>query len=210
MPVGAEENLFKPYPAGQVRPESPLSVLFFGSFLNLQGPEVIVRAAKLYRGAPVRWKLLGEGPQLESCRQLAGDLDTLQFLPWLAYEELPALINSADILLGVFGATDKAARVIPNKVYQALACGKPLITRGAPAYPDHFSGNDNLGIRWVPAGDPAALARTVAELAEDPENLVEIGLQARQTYEDHFSMRTISQALRQALAPIAPDQKDNG
>lgn len=201
VPVGAEEDLFQPAlietPSEAVPP-----VLFFGSFLNLQGPETIVQAARLYQGPPVVWKLIGEGPLLDSCRQQAAGLSSVEFYPWVRYEELPAEINRADILLGVFGTSEKAGRVIPNKVYQALACGKPLITRAAPAYPESFHGDNNLGICWVDPGSPRQLAERVAELVTDRANLIIRGRQARQTYEAHFSMRSISASLMSALEPL--------
>ncbi len=178
------------------------TALFYGSFLNLQGPEIIVEAARKYSGPPVLWKLLGKGPLLDSCRKRAQGLGNVEFLPWTSYDELPTIIRQADILLGIFGATKKAGRVIPNKVYQALACGRPLITRTAPAYPDSFKNNGTLGIGWVKAGNPQLLANEVARLLSDSESLAEMGSQARQTYETYFSMTSISTALFNAIAPL--------
>ncbi len=202
VPVGADEGLFRPVANEKLSPAPPLKVLFYGSFLHLQGPEVIARAARQYRGAPVQWTMLGEGPLLDCCKMLSEGLDNLEFLPWVDYQELPGLIQQADVLLGVFGTTEKAGRVIPNKVYQSLACGKPLVTRYSPAYPENLLNRDDNGIRWVPQGDPQALAESIAKLAANPEQLEELGLQARRTYEKYFSMEVISKALRNALQPL--------
>ena len=201
VPVGAEENLF--IPANNVLPEGKLpTVLFYGSFLNLQGPEVIVAAARKYVGPPLLWKLVGEGPLLAECRRQAAGLSNLEFAPWVPYTELPEVIHQADILLGVFGTSEKAGRVIANKVYQALACGKPLVTRTAPAYPESFVAADNLGIGWVAPGDSQQLADKVAQLLTDRAALAEMGRQARQTYAAHFSQRSISASLVSALNPL--------
>ena len=54
-------------------------------------------------------------------------------MPWIAYEQLPAELQRAGCALGVFGTSGKAARVIPNKAFQALACGTPLVTADTPA-----------------------------------------------------------------------------
>lgn len=202
VPVGAEEVLFKPAVEEKPAPNSPLNVLFFGSFLNLQGPEFIAQAAKLYKGPPVRWTMVGEGPQLERCKEIAANLHNIDFLPWVTYEKLPELIQGADLLLGVFGTTAKAGRVIPNKVYQALACGKPLLTMTSPAYPESLVKTRDKGIHWVAPGDPEALAAVVAELAEEPDALIEMGRQSRQTYEEYFSMNLISQVLENTLIQL--------
>ncbi len=199
VPVGAEQPLFTPAPHP---PNDPIEVLFFGSFLALQGPEVIVAAARRYRGPAVRWRLVGRGPLLADCQALAAGLDTVEFHDWLPYAQLPGAIRRADILLGVFGASAKAGRVIPNKVFQALACGQPLITRSAPAYPPELAAEPASGIAWVPPNDPAALADAVRALAERPGQLAELGARARASYERYFSAGRIVADLGAALAAL--------
>ena len=202
--VGAEESLFAPVLAPA--PGSPIEVLFYGSFIALQGAEFIIEAARVYQGPAVRWTLLGNGPLLERCKQSARGLTNVVFEPWLPYAQLPARIRRADILLGVFGATPKAQRVIPNKVFQALACGRPLVTCRAPAYPAELAEGAEHGIAWVPAGDSAALASAVAELARHPEQLATLGRAARAGYEKFFSGEAIRRQLQAALAvlPFTP------
>ncbi len=202
VPVGAEEILFKPSPprdpAGR-----PVEVLFFGSFIGLQGPRTIVEAARLYEGPPVAWHLLGAGPLLAACREEAAGLATVAFEPWLAYDSLPARISRADILLGVFGASPKAGRVIPNKVYQALACGRPVITRVGPAYPPALEASD--GIAFIPPEDPRALASAVSDWTKAADRLAARCQAAAATYRQHFANDAIQARLREALSwlPIA-------
>lgn len=203
VPVGAEDDLFRPLAMPPAK-EAPPCVLFYGSFLNLHGPEFIMEAVRRYSGPPIRWIFIGQGPLLDDCRKMTEDLPQVEFLPWLPYEDLPAMIHGADILLGIFGTTAKAGRVIPNKVYQALACGKPLITRSSPAYPDHFPGNRELGIAWVPPGNAQAIADRIAELMSDPAVLEVMGRQARRTYETYFSSSSISDSLFAAIKPLLP------
>ncbi|MEO7557779.1 MAG: glycosyltransferase [Gammaproteobacteria bacterium] len=204
--VGAEESLFTPESVPYT-PNDPIEVLFYGSFIPLQGPEVIVEAARLYQGPPVRWVLLGSGPLLDACREKATGLANIVFENWLPYAQLPDRIRCADILLGVFGQTPKAQRVIPNKVFQALACGKPLVTCTAPAYPatlrDHQIGS---GIAWIPASDGAALAATVTALVSRPDRLAALGTAARTSYEKYFSADAIRNQLQTVLAalPLRP------
>ena len=69
------------------------------------------------------------------------------------------------MILGVFGRTAKAKRVVPNKVYQGLAMARPVITADSPAVREFFAPGEHL--HTVPAGDPEALADAVVELAED-------------------------------------------
>ena len=202
VPVGAEEDHFTPQLWSAKGPEQPLEVLFYGSFIPLQGPQTIVAAARAYQGPPVTWTLLGEGPLLDECRTLAAGLDTVHFEGWLPYQELPQRIGRADILLGIFGTTAKAARVIPNKVYQALACGRPLVTMDSPAYPEAMRHSTDAGISWVPAGDAAALAQAVSELAGRRPELPKQGAAALAGFREYFSMAYIERQLMAALASL--------
>jgi len=199
VPVGAEEGHFQALPARARDANEPLQVLFYGSFIPLQGPRVIVEAARRYRGPPVSWHLVGDGPLLEECRRLAADLPHVHFEPWVPYRELPARIGRADILLGIFGITPKARRVIPNKVYQAAACGRPVVTMESPAYPEALHEGKNTGFSWVPPGDAESLAAAVARLAGQPGELAAWGGRARASYLEFLSVAHIRRRLAAAL-----------
>lgn len=198
--VGAEAGLFEPCPSRQQ--SEKLEVLFYGSFIPLQGPRVIIDAARECKSQNVVWTLLGDGPLREACEQVAKGLDNVRFENWLPYEQLPARICQADILLGIFGTTTKAGRVVPNKVYQALASGKPLVTRLSEAYPQTVQEAPDSGISWVPAGDGEALARSVEGLAADPAGLLSRGQQAAASSERWFSNAIIARQLEAILGEV--------
>jgi glycosyltransferase involved in cell wall biosynthesis len=181
----------------------PLEVLFYGSFIPLQAPQVVIEAARLYRGLPVKWVLLGQGPLRKLCEEHAKGLENVSFEGWLPYEKLPARIQRADILLGVFGATPKAGRVIPNKVFQSLACGRPVVTRSASAYPDALVADVDSGLVWTSAGDAKSLADRVANLAAAPGNLRQLGEAAAETSQLYFSESVVRQQLKNALEGLA-------
>ena len=198
--VGAEEALFRPKPLSHEH--APMEVLFYGSFIPLQGPEVVVEAARLYQGPPIKWVLLGQGPLRGGCEDRAAGIGNLSFEDWLPYEKLPERIQRADILLGVFGTTPKAGRVIPNKVFQSLACGRAVITRSAPSYPEALLAAEGSGLEWVPAGDARALAGKVAALAGDPGRIRQLGEAAAVTSRQHFSEAAVRGQLEQTLAGL--------
>ncbi|HEY8192588.1 MAG TPA: glycosyltransferase, partial [Gaiellaceae bacterium] len=114
--VGAEERLFQP----GWSPEEPFTALFVGKLIPLHGLETIIEAARL---APeLRIRIVGSG-QLD--RLLATRPPNVDWVPWVEYEHLAAKFHAASCALGIFGTSDKAQRVIPNKAFQALACGTP-------------------------------------------------------------------------------------
>jgi glycosyltransferase involved in cell wall biosynthesis len=197
--VGAESAQFRPQPTGAQGAAAPMEVLFYGSFIPLQGPATVVEAARRYQGPPVRWVLLGNGPLRKDCEARATGLTNVAFEDWLPYEQLPARIQRADLLLGVFGTTPKAGRVIPNKVFQALAAGKPVVTRAAPAYPAELLAAESSGLVWVNAGDAQDLADRVAALAADRAALQRLGEGSIHTSQTYFSEAVVRRQLRDAL-----------
>jgi glycosyltransferase involved in cell wall biosynthesis len=210
VPVGADETRFAPAPMPAI--DAGVEALFYGSFLALQGPDVIVAAAARVRAPGLRITLLGHGPLQARCVALAGANPRLHFEPWVAYERLAARIHHAHILLGAFGVTDKAARVIPNKVYQSLACARPVITRAACAYPPALRAGELAGLRFIPAGDAGALAGALDAMCQDAAHLPEHGRAARTLYERWFGARCVRGALAALLSalglPVAGDSSD--
>lgn len=118
---------------------SPIKVFFGGTFIPLQGVDVILKSAKLLENDPLagglRFEIMGQGQTFPDAKNLAQKLSlhNVEFLPPHPYVELLNHLNSADISLGIFGSTSKSQRVIPNKVFDALALGKPCITQDSPA-----------------------------------------------------------------------------
>ncbi|MEW5967267.1 MAG: glycosyltransferase [Pseudomonadota bacterium] len=198
--VGAETPLFHPSPMPDHADGSPLEVLFYGSFIELQAPQIIVEAARKYAGPPIRWTLLGKGPLRAECERLARGLDSVRFEAPVPYARLPARIHEADLLLGVFDSGAKAGRVIPNKVFQSLACGRPVVTRRSAAYPAACRGSGERGLIWVEPGDPGALAQAVAQWAMQLRDSPDIGQRAADLYREVFSAAVIAEQLRGALA----------
>lgn len=197
--VGAETPLFHPAPMPDHADGSPLEVLFYGSFIELQAPQIIVEAARVYDGPPVRWTLLGKGPLRAECERLARGLDSVRFENPVPYAQLPARIHQADIVLGVFDAGAKAGRVIPNKVFQALACGRPVVTRRSPSYPAGPGKGGDAGLHRVEPGSPGDLARAVAQLARRLPGDAAPGRLAADLYREAFSEAAIAAQLRDAL-----------
>jgi glycosyltransferase involved in cell wall biosynthesis len=169
--VGAEPDVFAALPQPAVRaPDRPLRILFYGQFIALHGIETIVEAAARSDPARQRWTLIGTGQEAARIRRLleARPIANLEWIEWVPYRTLRDRIEAADICLGIFGASGKAARVIPNKVFQVLAAGRPLVTRDSLALRELVPAGAP-GIRLVPPGDAAALLAAIEALAASGE-----------------------------------------
>jgi len=196
--VGVEDAVFHAVPEAHATADTAMAtrILFYGQFIPLHGVPTIVEAARLTREQPIDWLLVGRGQEAARVRTMleATPLPRLAWREWVDYGDLLGHIRSADLCLGIFGTSDKAASVIPNKVFQALAAGAPVVTRDSPAIRELL---DCIAapMRLVPAGDAAALAAAVAAQAPSrasPDQLVAIT--------DAISPRAIG---RQLLALLA-------
>jgi glycosyltransferase involved in cell wall biosynthesis len=163
LPVGAASE---PAATGVARELSgePVTVLQYGKWSPLHGAETVIAAADILRDEPFRFLFAGEGQLSRALRREIGarGLTTVEWLGSLSPVELRARVLSADVCLGVFGASDKAARVVPNKVHDALSCGRPVVTSDTPAARELLA--DHRNALLVPPSDPRALAGALREL----------------------------------------------
>jgi glycosyltransferase involved in cell wall biosynthesis len=162
---------------------------------------VIVEAAK--RVPEVDWVLLGQGKLRQSCMDSAKGCPQIRFENPVLYDDLAARIGQADILLGVFGDTPKAMRVIPNKFYQSIACARLVITLDSEVYTEEVRLANQGGIQLVKAADPEALAQAVREAAlQSHDELRRRGQNAREIYERFYARDQVHEALEKALVHL--------
>ncbi len=162
--IGFDDELFTERPVRNGN--GSMRVLFYGTYLPLHGVETIIEAARLLDG-PITVTLIGEGQTFGSARERAAGIppERLSFRPPVPVRDLEGAIARSDVVLGIFGETPKTRMVIPNKVYQALAVGRPVVTADTEAVRELFTGGEHL--LTVPPGDAAALARTIGRLQRD-------------------------------------------
>ncbi|HUQ22720.1 MAG TPA: glycosyltransferase [Gaiellaceae bacterium] len=174
--VGAEERLFHP----GWQPAEDFRALFVGKLIPLHGLETILAAARL---APeVSFRIVGSG-QLDPL--LEERPPNVEWVDWVDYERLPEENQRAGCALGVFGTSPKTGRVIPNKAFQALACGTPLVTADTPAARELL--RDGESALLVPQGNAEALAAAVRRLAADAELARAVGAGGLAAYRKHAS-----------------------
>lgn len=188
--VGAEELFFNS-PKKLNLPEfgQDTVILFYGQFIPLHGLDTIVEAAALAGNHPWRWVIIGDGQEAsridKKIEHLA--LGNITRIKWIAYEELIAWLQRADLCLGIFGDTRKAAMVIPNKVFQIIAAERPLITRDSPAIAELEAGADS--IMRIPPSNPKALIKAIEELISDEPEIRQNSGKVRQQVQDTIEIQ---------------------
>ena len=190
------------------------TVLYFGSYIPLHGVDVILKAARILqdnsppfpqgeRKREIAFTLVGAGQLLPEMKQLASDLGlkNVNFVDrFVGEEELTRYILKADICLGIFGQTDKALRVIPCKVYNCLAMGKPLITARTEATEGILTHMDNA-ILCKP-GDAEDLAKAILFVKNDAILRDKVARRGKEYFMNNFSSEAIGKKVRDVIYSV--------
>lgn len=199
--ASADTSIFKT--GNGQRRRGIFQALFIGKYTPLHGIEHIVDAAELLTDQKdVEFVFIGKGQLYKNIRAMADKkyLKNIRFIEWVAYESLPEYIEDADICLGIFSKSAKADRVIPNKIFQAMAMGKPVISGRTRGVLELLTHEQNIFL--CEPGSPVALADAILKLKSDEALRKSIGAKARQTFEEDAGENATIGALEKALDAV--------
>ena len=201
LPVGCNEDIFHPRPASPY--QAATNVLHYSTFLPLHGVDVILRAAAHLRAAPVSFRLIGDGPLRPAMMALARELNlsNVEFLPPVSLTALSEEIGKAHVCLGGhFGASGKAQRVVPGKIYQMMASQRAIIAADSPANRTLLT--HEVSALLVQPEDPEQLAAAILRLHED-QNLREVlAFNTQRTFQSQCSEQVISTRLASIISTL--------
>jgi glycosyltransferase involved in cell wall biosynthesis len=192
VPVGVHTSEF--YPTIQLTQNKKLLVQFHGSYIPLQGISKIVQAAAILRdNEDISFRLIGTGQDYAYIKKLITKLklSNITLVSWLSIPELNQHLNEADIILGIFGDSEKSNRVVPNKVFQGAAVKKPVITKDSPAVREHFSSNE----LYLIENTPEAIATAIIFLQSNPVARHALAQKAYEKIVKNFNEKNIAQIL---------------
>ena len=192
IPLGADGRLFQPAPdylAHAARPADTFEVVYHGLFVPLHGVQWMVEAAAGLRDDPtIRFTFIGDGvarrPAEEQARRLG--LTNVEFRGLVPRAALQEALREADAVMGVFGAQLQAQVTTPNKIYEGLALGKPVITAYTPASAPQFRHGQHL--LFVPVADPQALADAILTLRANPSLRAALAYGGRRLFETRYDI----------------------
>ncbi|MBT7930099.1 glycosyltransferase [Candidatus Peregrinibacteria bacterium] len=160
--LGTREDVFCPSKFTKEKSDTK-EVLFFGSYIPLQGIEHIIEAAAILEPIEpdIHFKLIGSGQTHNQMKEMAEkkEVKNISFEKRVSMTELPEIIRKSDLCLGIFGTSKKSNRVIPHKVYDALGCGVPVLTRDSDAIRELFA-HDKM-VTLCKAGDAQDIAEKI-------------------------------------------------
>ena len=190
MPVLPKENAW----SQRHGLESTTNLLYSGTLGMKHDPEFLLEVAETVRPLEdVRLVVVSEGASAEWLEAQAAErsLTNVRVMPFQPFEDLAAMLASADILVGVLGR-DAGVFSVPSKVLTYLCAQRPLFL----AVP-----GENLAARIVTgigAGvvvepdDHEATQTALLELVSNPETRAEMGLRARAYAERTFEIESVT------------------
>jgi glycosyltransferase involved in cell wall biosynthesis len=201
LPLATEDDPTMTYgPSSQEKVASKLiRVLFFGTFVPLQGTTKIAQAIDLLRDRnDLEFVIIGDGQTAAAAEPyLLNHPHVIWLRTWLSIDEIKSQVTESDIVLGIFGGDGKASRVLPLKIYIALAAGKSIVTQKPYGLPD--------GSPPIPActtaADPKAIAEGIVLLTTNAQLRADLGEMAGRYYAQHLGEKSIVSRWREWLQP---------
>ncbi len=195
IPYGTDVSMFHPNVDGSALRKAwgldgKFIVLYAGAMGQANDIYTVLRAAAHLRHHPtIHFLLFGdgkEGPNLRAEAQRLG-LTNVTFGGVAPKTKMPAIVAAADVCLAILQDIPGFRMTYPNKVFDHMAAGRAtvLVIDGVIRKVIEASG----GGVFVPPGDDLALAKTLQELANDPERVRQMGQKARQYLLQHFDRR---------------------
>lgn len=162
------------------------TVLFFMGWLY--GFSGVREVAASLRDAPpgVRLLVVGDGDQYDELVALrdAGLGDRLVLTGRVPYQRIPSLLAAADVCLLPFHTVPATEHIVPIKLYEYMAAGKPVVASPLPGVMRDIG--DDSGVIYAPAEQQVNTALSVQPRAAD------LGQEARRFVEAHCNWETIT------------------
>jgi glycosyltransferase involved in cell wall biosynthesis len=178
----ADARLFDParHPRRPFMAGGTLRLVHHSNLQRIYGLDVAIRGLAALPGQ-LDWRLdvYGDGPwraPVEAAVAETRTADRVTLHGRVLIDELPALLAGADIGLVPSLPEPYLEYSLSTKLLEYAAMGVPAIASDLATFRHHFT---DAALRFVPGGDPAALARAVTELAADPEGTVAMGREAQ-------------------------------
>ncbi|MCX7770578.1 MAG: glycosyltransferase [Proteobacteria bacterium] len=197
VPVGAMREFLEN--ENEVQKSKNFTVLYVGKYIPLHGVDIIVKSAKLLEGEKIKFIFVGRGQLYSEIRKMVDVLKmkNIDFIDWVERKELNRLIKSSDVVLGIFRGNGKAIRVVPNKVFDALACGALVITAKTQAMEEFFKDKEDL--LMVEPENPEDLAEKIKWVYENKEEAKKISIKGKKRFHEVASFDVLGRLIEKII-----------
>jgi len=208
IPNGCDLTLFRPDVDGTAARErlglgDRFAALYFGAMGRANGLDYVLDAARILKDrgkTNIAIVLHGDGGERTRLKDRVAveKLDNVVFSDIVPDKAAVAeIVAAANVCMTIYAKTTLETGWSPNKMFDALAAGRPVLINVPGWLRETIEGN-GCG-RFVDPERPDALAQVIAELTEDAAAVATMGQAARCLAENEFDRRDLASALSRIL-----------
>ena len=178
-----------------IKPEDKL-ILFYGALDKRKGVDVLIGAFNILNAKRstlnARIIIVGTGPEQENLKLLTTHyhLQTkVIFLDWLPNDQLPALLNVADVFVYPSVPSGGWEEQFGYAMAEASACGVPVVATKTGSI-DEVVLDGRSGLLVEP-NNPERLAEAISQILNDPNIAKQIGEYGRKYVVENFSHEVV-------------------
>lgn len=145
--------------------EGRLNILYAGNVGDGQGLHLILPELARQLGSRVTFRVIGDGGRLEALRRALQEcqVDSVILLPPLTRASLKQCYQDADVLFLHLNDIPAFRRVLPSKVFEYAATGKPILA-GVSGYAAEFIQQELSNVAVFPPLDVGGAVRGLEQL----------------------------------------------
>ena len=189
---------------------SPTDIVFFygGILGHAQGLEIIINVAKRFTNQPVKFILMGSGPEKDKLISLNNKLglNNIIFADPVGRTEIGAIIKEIDVSLIPLRKLDLFMGAIPSKIFEILAMEKPILLGVDGEAKELFIDEGNCGWFFEPE-NLDDLEFKIKEIINHPTDIKNKGKNGRQYVSKKFNRDTIVQNFYDFLMEMEKSNK---
>ena len=184
---------------------SCFNVIYFGSMGRANGLEYIIEAARICvdRGADdIRFIFLGSGTTEPVLRKMVQNynLQNVSFFPKQNLFTVAEVVNCCDISIISFKNLPILQTNSPNKLFDSLSAGKPIIVNSAGWTKDLVE-SEHCGF-YVDPDNPSELAAKLIEVKDNKYLLSEWGTNARRLSVEKYDQKVLTSRVADVLEEV--------
>lgn len=156
-------------------------VLFAGRLLDIKGVDTLLDAWRQISGRNLRLVIAGDGPMRPQVEALAADEPAVDYLGWLAEDELTSLMGRAEAVV----VPSRWYEGLPLVILRSLSVGTPVLAADLENFCEDLMA-DGAGVTFA-VGDSASLAAQLQHIGARPSSMLTMRDAARRSYERRYA-----------------------
>lgn len=170
--------------------------------------QLVDTAARLQHRKDILIVTVGDGPERERCEAEAAakGLTNIRFCGAQAKERMPEILRAADIGLAVLQDNPTFRTVYPNKVFDYMACERPVVIAIDGIARAMVCDQAGAGI-YAQAENGASIAEAVIRLTDDAELRMRLGRRGKAWVMEHATRGALATAYLEHLRTLVAGRK---